>query len=109
MKNLPGILGILILFFEVYRLLRKYWIRRILKRKKKAKRLRKPLMMQPKSERDCPFCEKKREKSDQKGEKCQWHGVSRKVVGARRSENQPRVTSAQAQLSDLGCRNYTLA
>jgi hypothetical protein len=44
--------------FELYRWLRRYWIRRILEKKKKAKQPRKPLVMQPKSERDCPFCVK---------------------------------------------------
>ena len=58
MKNLLVTLAILILFFELYRNLRGYWIRRILKKKREAKQLRKPRMMKPKSERDCPFCVK---------------------------------------------------
>ena len=45
MKDLLVILAILILCFELYRLLRGYWIRRILKKKKEAKQLRKPRVM----------------------------------------------------------------
>jgi IS1 family transposase/transposase-like protein len=55
-KELLGILGILILLFELYRYLRKYWLRRLLERKKKEKRTRKPAVLRPKSERDCRFC-----------------------------------------------------
>ena len=64
MKDLLVILGILILCFELYRLLRGNWIRRFLKKKKGAAQPRKPLVMKPKSERDCPFCVK--EKGDSK-------------------------------------------
>ena len=56
MKDLLLVLGILILFIEQYRLLRGYWIRRFLKKKKEAKQMRNPRVMKPKSERDCPFC-----------------------------------------------------
>ena len=62
MKDLLIIFGILVLCFELYRLLRGYWIRRILKKKKEAKQLRKPHVMKPKSERDCPFCVKEKGK-----------------------------------------------
>jgi hypothetical protein len=55
-KELFGILGILILVVEVYRYVRRYWLRRPLDKKKKEKRLRKPAVLQPKSERDCRFC-----------------------------------------------------
>ena len=54
MKDLLVILAILILCIELYRLLRSYWIRRILKKKKEAKLSRKPRVLKPKSERDCP-------------------------------------------------------
>jgi IS1 family transposase len=60
MKNLLIILGILILCFELYRLLRGNWIRRFLKKKKDAAQPRKPRLMIPKSERDCPFCMKEK-------------------------------------------------
>jgi hypothetical protein len=56
MKDLLVVLGILILCFELYRLLRKHWICHILKKNKEAKQNRKPRVMKPKSERDCPFC-----------------------------------------------------
>ena len=55
-KDLLGILGILLLLFEVYRFLRRYWLGRLLEKKKKEKRTRKPAVLRPKSERDCRFC-----------------------------------------------------
>ena len=58
MKDLLVILGILTLYFELYRLLRGNWIRRFLKKKKGAAQPRKPRLMKPKSEQDCPFCMK---------------------------------------------------
>ncbi len=60
MKDLLVILGILVLCFELYRLLRGNWIRRFLKKKKSATQPRKPRLMKPKSERDCPFCMKEK-------------------------------------------------
>lgn len=62
MKDLLVIFAILVLCLELYRLLRSYWIRRILKKKKEAKQLRKPRVLKPKSERDCPFCVKEKGK-----------------------------------------------
>jgi hypothetical protein len=62
MKNLLGILGILVLSFEIYRYLRRYWIRLILEKKKKGERPRKPPVMRPKSELDCPYCVKEKGK-----------------------------------------------
>jgi hypothetical protein len=50
-KDLLGILRILILLFALYRYLRKYWLRRLLEKKKKEKRTRKPAVLRPKSER----------------------------------------------------------
>jgi transposase-like protein len=58
MKDLLVILGILIFCFDLYRLLRGNLIQRFLKKKKGAAQPRKPLVMKPKSERDCPFCVK---------------------------------------------------
>ena len=58
MKNLLVILGILVLLFEIYHLLRGYWIRRLLEKQKKPKQPRKPPVMRPKSERDRPVCQK---------------------------------------------------
>ena len=62
MKDLLVIFAILVLCLELYRLVRGYWIRRILKKKREAKQLRKPRVMKPKSERDCPFCVKEKGK-----------------------------------------------
>jgi hypothetical protein len=56
-KELLGILGILILLYEIYRFVRKVWLRRFLEKKKKEKRPRKPPVLRPKSERDCRFCQ----------------------------------------------------
>jgi IS1 family transposase len=58
MKDLLISLGILILCFELCLLLRGNWILRFLKKKKGAAQPRKPLVMKPKSDRDCPFCVK---------------------------------------------------
>jgi hypothetical protein len=58
MRDLLVILGILILCFELYRLLRGNWLRRFLK--KGAEQPRKPHVMKPKSEQDCPFCVKEK-------------------------------------------------
>jgi transposase-like protein len=55
-KELLGILGILIVLFELYRYLRKDLLHRLLEKKKKEKRTRKPAVLRPKSERDCRFC-----------------------------------------------------
>lgn len=60
MTDLLVIQGILILCFELYRLLRGNWIQRFLKKKKGAAQPRKPRWMKPKSERDCPFCMKEK-------------------------------------------------
>ena len=60
MKDLLVILGILILCFELYRLFRGNWLRRFLKKKNGAAQPRKPLVMKPKSDRDCPFCVKEK-------------------------------------------------
>lgn len=64
MVNRPfGILGILLLLIELYRYLRKYWLKQLLNQKKSDKRLPKPAVLRPKSERDCRFCRKKKSKS----------------------------------------------
>ncbi len=44
-KELLGILGILILLIEIYRFVRRYWLRRLLEKKKKEKRTRKPAVL----------------------------------------------------------------
>jgi len=58
MKDLLVAFAILILCFDLYYHIRGNWIRRILKKKREAKQTRKPRLMKPKSERDCPFCVK---------------------------------------------------
>jgi len=55
-KELLGILGILVLLFEIYQCLRRYWLRLLLEQRKKEKRTRKPDVLLPKSEKDCRFC-----------------------------------------------------
>lgn len=58
MNRLLGILGILVLCIELYRFIRQYWLRQLLKKKREGKQIRKPQVMKSKSERDCPFCDK---------------------------------------------------
>jgi hypothetical protein len=60
--NLFGILRILVLCYELYRHLRGYWIRQLLKEKKEGKQLREPRVMKPKSERDFLWCQKEKGK-----------------------------------------------
>jgi hypothetical protein len=55
-KDLLGILVILILPVEIFRLVWRYWLPRLLEKKKKDKHPRKPPILRPKSERDCWFC-----------------------------------------------------
>ena len=62
MKEILGIIGILVLLVEIYARLRKYWIQRLLDQKRNAKKPRKPVVMRPKSEADCPFCVEERGK-----------------------------------------------
>lgn len=47
---------ILIILCEIYRYLRKNWLRRLLEKRKKEKRTRKPAVLRPKREKDCRFC-----------------------------------------------------
>ena len=61
-EDLLGILGILILLVEIYRYVRRCWLRQLLKKKKKEKRPRKPPVLRPKSERDCRFCREEKGK-----------------------------------------------
>jgi len=42
MKDLLEILGILLVLFDIYRLVRRNWLRRLLEKKKKEKRTRNP-------------------------------------------------------------------
>jgi len=85
-KDLLGILGILLLLVEIYRLVRRNWLRRLLEKKKKEKRPRKPPVLRPKSERDCRFCrEEKGKRTDAKQEMpISWQ--LRKGRGGRKKE-----------------------
>jgi hypothetical protein len=49
-KELLGSLGILLLLFEIYRLLRRCWLQHLLEEKGKAKQSRKPAVLRPKME-----------------------------------------------------------
>lgn len=48
--------GFLFLLFELYRFLRRHWLRRFLEKKKREKRPRKPPVLRPKSGWDCRSC-----------------------------------------------------
>jgi hypothetical protein len=56
MKDLVGIIGILVLVVEIYGWLRRKWVHRILEEKKRAKQPHKPVVKKPKSKRDWRFC-----------------------------------------------------
>ena len=53
----PAALTTIIILVELYRRLRKYWVRWCLEKKRSARKLRKPPVLKPKSERDCPVCQ----------------------------------------------------
>jgi hypothetical protein len=58
MKDLLVISAILFLFFEAYRGLRRGWLQRLLMKKRPSDRaMRKPAILRPKSEKDCPYCQ----------------------------------------------------
>ncbi len=59
-ENIVTVSAILIVLFELYRFLRALWLRRMLEQKKKAKRPRKPMVLKPKTERDCRFCQEEK-------------------------------------------------
>lgn len=86
LKELLGSLGILILLFEIYRLLGRCWLRHLLEEKKKAKQSRKPGVLRPKSERDCRFCraEKGKRRSAQRAMPTSWQ--LRKGRGGRKKK-----------------------
>jgi hypothetical protein len=53
MKDLLGMIGVLVISIEIYLWLQRRWIQHVLEGKKKAKMPRKPAVMRPKSELDC--------------------------------------------------------
>jgi hypothetical protein len=61
-----GTIGILIVVIEIYRILRRIWIRRMLAKRKSGRLTRKPQVMRPKNEKDCPFCAAEKEKQAEK-------------------------------------------
>jgi len=60
--NLLILLAILVLFVEIYRILRQIWLHHLLSQKKKARRPRKPPVLRPKSERECRICKEDKQK-----------------------------------------------
>jgi transposase-like protein len=62
MQNVLAPLAILVILFELYRLLRGFWLRCLLEKKKKAQRSRKPPVLRAKSERGCPYSREDKEK-----------------------------------------------
>jgi hypothetical protein len=87
MGKLVGIFGILVLIFEIYRWLRKKWIERILAEKKKGKKPRKPQVMRPKTELDCPYCVGEKDKVAKPAREMPVAWSERKGRGGRRKMN----------------------
>jgi hypothetical protein len=103
MKDLLGIIGILVISIEIYLWLRRGWIRYVLEWKKKAKIPRKPAVMRPKSEMDCQYCvEEKGKKAKSGPKKAVVAGRERKGRGGRR-----RGISTEGYFcSNKGCEYY---
>lgn len=74
-ENIVVISAILISLFRHYQYLRGLWLRRMLEQKKKAMRLRRPMMLKPKSEHKCRFCkeEKGKHSTVEREEPEPWH------------------------------------
>ena len=87
MKNLLGILGILVILFELYGWLRRYWLQQILEQKKKSKPPRKPGVMRAKSEWDCPYCVEGKGKQASLTREIPVAWSERKGQGGRRKKN----------------------
>jgi len=85
MRNYLVILVILVLLLELYRLLRGYWLRRLLEKKKKGKGLHKAPVLRLKSERDCHIVARTRGNGHVLAEKCRWLGRSEKGGEGERS------------------------
>jgi hypothetical protein len=103
MKELLGIVGILVISIEIYLWLRRGWIRQMLEWKKKAKKPRKPAVMRPKSEMDCQHCVKEKgEKANPEQKKAIVAWRERKGRGGRR-----RGISTEGYFcSNKGCEYY---
>ena len=86
MEEQLGIIGILIVIIEIYRILRRIWIRRMLAKRKNGKRTRKPQVMLPKSEKDCPFCVAEKGRQAEKEAELSQAWSQRKGIGGRRKK-----------------------
>ena len=103
MKDLLGIIGILVISIEIYLWLRRGWIRHVLESKKKAKMLHKPAMMRPKSELDCPhFVIEKGEKANPEQKKAIVAWNDRKGWGGRRKG----ISTEGYFCSNTGCEYF---
>ena len=103
MKDLLGIIGILVISIEIYLWLRRGWIRHVLDWKEKAKKPRKPAVMRPKSELDCPHCVKEKggkANPEQKKAIVAWN--DRKGWGGRRKG----ISTEGYFCSNTGCEYF---
>jgi hypothetical protein len=104
-EELLGIIGILIVVIEIYRILRRVWIRRMLAKRKNGKRTRKPQVMRPKSEKDCLFCVAEKGKQAEKKAELPQAWSQRKGIGGRR-----KTLSTQGWFCpNEGCEYYQIA
>jgi transposase-like protein len=83
-EELLGSIGTLIEVIEIYRILRRIWIRRMLAKRKSEKRTRKLQVMRPKSEKDCPYCVAGKGKPAEKRAELPHAWSQRKGNGGRR-------------------------
>jgi hypothetical protein len=58
MNHLFELLGFLIVLIHLYRWLYRMWLQHWVNRKKSVKLPRKPRVLKPKTEHDCPVCQK---------------------------------------------------
>jgi hypothetical protein len=105
MEKLVGILGILVLIFEIYRWLRKKWIQRMLVEKKKGKRPRKPRVMRPKTGLDCPHCVAEKCKAAKPAREMPLSWSERKGRGGRRKG----ISTEGYFCSNKKCEYYNIA
>jgi hypothetical protein len=103
MKDLPGIIGILVINIEIYLWLRRRWIQHVLEGKKKGKMPRKPAVLRPRSELDCQHCvEEKGKKANPGPKKAVVAWSERKRRGGRR-----KYFSTEGYFcSNKGCEYY---
>jgi IS1 family transposase len=103
MKDLLGIIGILVISVEIYLWLRRKWIRHVLEGKKKGKMPRKPAVLRPKSELDCQHCvEGKGKKANPEPNKAVLAWNERKGRGGRRKS----FSTEGYFCSNKGCEYY---